>query len=328
MLHVGLLILKILGIILLIVLGLLLLFLYAVLFIAVSYRVRARREETFEVTASAAWLFRIFSIYFSFAEGAEENLVLQVRLFGAPVWRIWGAEKPEKRKRKSGLGKRFRKRKPRKEKQEEVKEAVPRPERKAEEPQREEPEKEAVPKVPEEPETSVSSEGSPVSEKKVRKRSFFHRLFRKAVYAVRGICDKIKQIWKKLLGIKDVFLRLLDRKKELFEFWNLEEHRRARSAFWKEMQYLWKKSRPRKIKGKIRFGFTNPAHTGLCMGAVGMLCAWYPKRLELLPDFEQKILKGEADIRGRIRCYVFVRVLLRIYFHKDIRQMYQHWKEL
>ena len=178
MLHVGLLILKILGIILLIVLGLLLLFLYAVLFVAVSYRVRARREEKFEVTASAAWLFRIFSIYFSFAEGAEESLVLQVRLFGAPVWRIWGAKKPEKRKRKSGLRKRFRKRKPRKEKQKEVKEAVPQPERKAEEPQREEPEKEAVPKVPEEPKTSVRSEGSPVSEKKVRKRSFFHRLFR------------------------------------------------------------------------------------------------------------------------------------------------------
>lgn len=328
MLHAGLLILKILGIILLIVPGLLLLFLCAVLFAAVSYRVRAKREETFEVSASAAWLFRIVSLSASFAEGSEQGIVLRVRLFGFPLFRMPEEEKPAKAKRRPAFLRLFKRRKRRKRKPEgrkaaadkaakedtgSVKETMPE--------RREEPTPAAVPEHP--PAAPVLQK-----EKKDRKRPFFAGIFRKAACAVRRIRAKIKQIWKKLLGVKDVVRRLLDRKEALLQFWNLEEHRNARGALWKEARYLWRKSRPKKIKGRIRFGCSDPAHTGLCMGAAGMMCAWYPRRLELVPDFEQKILKGELDIRGRIRCYVFVRILLRIYFHKDIRRMYERWKEL
>ena len=64
------------------------------------------------------------------------------------------------------------------------------------------------------------------------------------------------------------------------------------------------------------------------MGAVGILCAWYPGGLSVIPDFEQRILEGEILIRGKIRCYVFVCILWRIWFNQDIRHMYQHWQEL
>ncbi len=56
MLHVILLILKILGIILLIAAGLLLAALYAVLFVGVSWRIRAEREERFQVAAHGPFL--------------------------------------------------------------------------------------------------------------------------------------------------------------------------------------------------------------------------------------------------------------------------------
>lgn len=161
-----------------------------------------------------------------------------------------------------------------------------------------------------------------------REHSFLSGFFHKAAGIYRGIFRKIQQVRKKATGIGREIRRLKDRKDTLLEFWNLEEHRRARGALFDEGKYLWKKSRPRKIKGQITFGFADPSHTGLCMGAVGMLCAWYPAQLRIVPDFDQEILKGDVLIKGRVRCYIFVRILLRIYFNKDIRHMYQHWQEL
>ena len=97
MLHVILLILKILGILLLACLALLLLVLYAVLFVGVSYRLKAEREEEhFLVSARASWLFRIVTVHFLMDEKTGLSPVLNVRLFGRSVWRILGEEEPKR----------------------------------------------------------------------------------------------------------------------------------------------------------------------------------------------------------------------------------------
>ncbi len=97
MLHVILLILKILGIILLIAAGLLLAALYAVLFVGVSWRIRAEREERFQVAAFASWMFRIITVRFFLEEGSGLEPVVVVRLFG--VVAICLQEGPEEKER-------------------------------------------------------------------------------------------------------------------------------------------------------------------------------------------------------------------------------------
>lgn len=153
-------------------------------------------------------------------------------------------------------------------------------------------------------------------------------IFQKAGYACRRICDKIKQIWKKITEFRDMVQKLLKRKDDLLDFWNLEEHVRAGGAVLKELQYLWKKLRPKKVKGKITFGFSDQANTGICMGVAGMFCAWYPKKLKIVPDFDREILEGEIRITGKARVCVFARVLWKFYRNEDIRHMYRHWREI
>lgn len=336
MLHVILLILKILGIILLIAAGLLLLALYAVLFMAVSYRIRAKREDTFQMSASAAWLFRIVTIHFSLDERTGWSPVLQIRLFGCPRWRILGEEE-EKDTRRQRKKCRFRFRKKRRQKMQKLEledgdQEVKVPEHVQNLPISGTDPEETVQAEPEQRDTGFQKEQDEEhTEERVpksRKPSFFSRLFQKAAGICRNIRGKVRRIKKNAAGIRRRIRRLGDRKDAFLEFWNLEEHRRARGALFSEGKYLWKKSRPKKIRGQITFGFSDPSHTGLCMGAVGILCAWYPGQLRIVPDFEREILKGDILVRGRIRCYIFVRILLRIYFNKDIRHMYQHWQEL
>lgn len=327
MLHVVLLFIKILGIVFFLLAGMLLLILCSVLFAAVSYEVKAEKEDTCWIAARGAWLFRIITVRFRYDRQTGESPVFQVRLLGFPLWKIPRDEKPG---RKSGRLKKKRKKKWKKrtvEKTEQEEESKPHGSPKMQ------PVKETAGEtdhakgrsesLSERPEVFRKEEKS--GERPDRKTT---GIFQKISGTGRSICDKIRRIWEKIIGIGGMFRRFRDKKDVFLEFWNLEEHQRARKALWKHGLCLWKKSKPKKIRGRIVFGFSDPSYTGLCMGAIGMLCAWYPDQLQIAPDFEQEILKGSILIRGRIRCYIFARVLWNIYFNKNIRHMYQHWQEL
>lgn len=299
MIHVILLILKILGIILLIILGLLLFILYSVLFVAASYRIRLERHGSVRISAFSGWLFRVVTVRFFIDEGEGWKQDLQIRLFGIPLQKLFGAKLRRKKKRRKRRSK---------EKKRTGKERSDVPDTALEQPK------------PEEPGEDTEERASDIE----KDDSFF----RKVIYAIRGICDKIKRIWKRVLGVRDTARGLWERKDVFLEFWRLDEHRRARASVWKEVRYLWKKLRPKRIEGKIVFGFDDPSMTGICMGGIGMLCAWYPDRLEITPDFERAVLDGDVLIKGKVRLYVLARILWRVYFNQDIRHMYEHWKQL
>lgn len=314
MLHVILLILKILGIIFLIIVGLLLLILCSVLFAAAGYRVQIEKNDAFRVSARAGWLFRIVTVYFSLDSADDWKQRLQLRLFGFPIWDPYAEKKPKRKRRKRRKSKK-------------VSEPEVWPEQSIQEAESGSEPSHGLPELV----TDTGHEHKSGPGTKKRKPSLMkkiHSFFQKVIYAIKGICDKIKHIKKKILGVRDSVSRLMERKDALLEFWNLEEHRRARGAVWKEVRYLWKKYRPRRIEGKITFGFEDPSVTGLCMGGVGMLCAWYPDRLQIIPDFEQEILEGNVLIKGKVRFYVLALILWRVYFNQDIRHMYEHWKQL
>ncbi len=312
MVHIILLILKIAGIILLSVLGLILLLLAAVLFVPVTYRVQAEKEESVRIRAAGGWMFRMLSVHY-LLEGEERDLVF--RLFGIPIYRPWAEKKdgePKKRKPK-------KKKKARKQAAKKKGQPPEPPSGKSSKP----PDENRM-----EPSSGMPDENKPAPPEFPAREPEQESVFRKAAYAIQRFCDRIRHIWNACLKIPRKIRSLLDRKDQFLEFWDLEEHRQARSAIWKEFLYLRDKLRPKKVKGYIHFGFEDPSATGICMGAASVLYAWYPDQFELRPDFEQEILEGQLFFRGRLRLYVLVLIALRVWFNKDIRNMYRHWKEL
>lgn len=310
MLHVILLILKILGIILLSILLLLLLILCAVLFVSVTYRVEAEKKETLQVRAVGGWMFRLLSVHYRLDGADDWKQDLQVRVFGIPILKPFEEKKPKKKKGKK------------------------RPEGTAGENQSELQREETVG----ENRTRQQAQQNPAQPSEVKSMDRPGSLpeekgvFGKLLYAIRSICGKIRNIGRKIKqavkNLRETIGHLGNRKNDFLEFWNLEEHRRARSSIYKELRYLWKKSRPRRIEGQLHFGFEDPSVTGMCMGALSVLYAWYPEKFQLLPDFDREVLEGNILIKGRIRLYTAVLILWRVWFNKDIRQMYEHWQEL
>lgn len=329
MLHIILLILKIAGIVLLAILGLLLLAVCAVLFVPVTYNVRAEKKEAVSIKAVGGWLWRILSVHYMLdtKDGFEQKL--QVRFFGIPVFRILGEDEPPKVKKEKKKKKRSGPAPEPKAEAEPKPEESQKPELGPEPAEDQKPEAETKSAEKPEPEAGPDTEAPwslpPEPEKPKEAKT---GIFRKVIYAIRTFCDKIKQTGERLSDLKDTIRILLEKKDRFLEFWRLKEHVRARAAIHKELMYLWKKARPRRMEGYLHFGCQDPSHTGLLMGAASILYAWYPEKFSLNPDFEQEILEGELFLKGHIRGIVFLCIAVRVLWNKDIRHMYRDGKQL
>ena len=311
MLHVVFLILKILGILFLSILGLFLLLLCAALFVPVRYQLDMEKQEQVRVTVRAGWLFRFLFVKYELRWPEEEALWqnLCFRILGIPVFRPFQKKKKKREKGKPEPVKKIT----------QISEKTPEPEAA--------PEPEIVPESEETSEETPEQEAVPekehIPEPEKPKISLWERLclfFRKMADRMKGIGNSVRHLGDRIQKIKE-------KKDTLVEFWNLEEHVRARESLIKEAFYLWKRSRPRKIEGTLQFGLWDPAATGILMGMLSMLYAWYPEEFTLHPDFDQLILKGELHIRGHIRLYPFCLSAWRIWRNKDTRLMYKHWKQ-
>ena len=74
---------------------------------------------------------------------------------------------------------------------------------------------------------------------------------------------------------------------------------------------------PQKLNAKIIFGFEDPYYTGKVLGWTAALIPIYGDHIDITPDFEKRILKGELKIKGRIRRYKILYLLWKVYKDKD-----------
>lgn len=77
--------------------------------------------------------------------------------------------------------------------------------------------------------------------------------------------------------------------------------------------HLWRKLKPKVLRGRLLFGTGDPASTGEILGIFAILYAWYGDGIRITPDFEQKIWEGEVFLKGRISLITIVTVLARMF---------------
>lgn len=312
MLHIIIFILKIIGILLLVILGLILLLVSSVLFVPITYKVRAERKDgVIQVRAVAGWMFRLLSVHYRLHTSQEPMQLLQGRILGIPVWKPLEPkkEKPKKAEKKS-------KEKQSKPKQMEAKQLEQKAEVKSSDKAKERLKKDltpgtAVATVPQ-PEPEVSRQEQP-QDKQAQTKPLRQSILKKLLYAIRRIYGKITAIGRGLFSLVVKLLHMPEKASEtigtLTDFWNLEENVKARESIWRELKFLWKHSRPRKADLTLHFGFEDPSWTGQCMGVLSILNVWYPGRIFLKPEFEQEIFEGTLYIKGHMmlacRCCLY-----------------------
>lgn len=330
MLHIIIFILKIIGILLLVILGLILLLVSSVLFVPITYKVRAERKDgVIQVRAVAGWMFRLLSVHYRLHTSQEPMQLLQGRILGIPVWRPLEPkkEKPKKAEKKS-------KEKQSKPKQMEAKQLEQKAEVKSSDKAKERLKKDltpgtAVATIPQ-PEPEVSRQEQP-QDKQAQTKPPRQSILKKLLYAIRRIYGKITAIGRGLFSLVVKLLHMPEKASEtigtLTDFWNLEENVKARESIWRELKFLWKHSRPRKADLTLHFGFEDPSWTGQCMGVLSILNVWYPGRIFLKPEFEQEIFEGTLYIKGHMMLAVPLLSIFRLWRDENVMKIYRRFRQ-
>lgn len=330
MLHIIIFILKIIGILLLVILGLILLLVSSVLFVPITYKVRAERKDgVIQVRAVAGWMFRLLSVHHRLHTSQEPMQLLQGRILGIPVWKPLEPkkEKPKKAEKKS-------KEKQSKPKQMEAKQLEQKAEVKSSDKAKERLKKDLTPGTAvatiSQPEPEVSRQEQP-QDKQAQMKPPRQSILKKLLYAIRRIYGKITAIGRGLFSLVVKLLHMPEKASEtigtLTDFWNLEENVKARESIWRELKFLWKHSRPRKADLTLHFGFEDPSWTGQCMGVLSILNVWYPGRIFLKPEFEQEIFEGTLYIKGHMMLAVPLLSIFRLWRDENVMKIYRRFRQ-
>lgn len=324
-LHIIGLILKIIGIILLVILGILVLLIGIILFVPLRYEVAADfpgNLNEVEGTLKISWLLHLLSGKIIYKDG---DLRWQGRIFWKKLGDIPKKEQKEKKEQKTV--------------EKPVKKAVETPiEKKTtslERTEKKEPEKREQrvttqpeessllqeKKVPEKQVAAKNADGS--SHKKIRKRKrpvkAFGRLIRKVSQKIREFLKKIKCTWK---NICDKIKNISDKKEKILTFLEKENHKAAFERGKKELVWVRRFIKPKKLKANIHFGFEDPYHTGQALALGGVLYAFIGENVELEPDFEKRVLDGNVFMKGRLRAFYAVMFVVKMILDKNVRSTY------
>ena len=270
-------ILKWVGIVLLCILLLLLALVLCILFVSVRYRISVQCTDQWRVRGNVSWLLYIFKL--SFDTTAEQGT--RLRIFGIPV------SKDKRRKRPKSTKKRKKK-----------KEAPSIREKMPSETHKNLPGKSAGEA---EVQKSLQPEGRKKStqpENREKMRNGWWSRIRKRLDALYG------RIKKTILSIRDIFDKIKAVDREELEMIRLLLQKTGR---------LLKHIFPKKLRGWIHFGTSDPALTGEILGALGVFFAMYGQGIRVTPDFEQSVFEGEAEIRGSLMGIVLLILIIQVH---------------
>lgn len=292
MLHIIWLVLKIIGIILLVLLMLLLAALAAVLLVPIRYKAEGSFHGSLVGAAKVTWLLHILSVKAVY----DGELDLSFRIFGFRLLKP-ATQKEEEAEEELILQSQELIRELEEEIVEEMElEPLPPPEEKKAE-------RESGPEA--EIEAEAETEASPV-----------FRWWKKQKAALAGCYHHMKE---KVLNLKEN----LDRGKEFIQD---EENKKTIKLLWKNGKKLLKHILPRKVKGKVLFGFDDPYITGQVLSAASIFYPLYARQLSVCPVFDQAVFEAEGELKGRIRIGTVLFILIRVYCNKNFRVLLKQWR--
>ena len=172
--------------------------------------------------------------------------------------------------------------------------------------------------------TEDSINQSDISSSKEQKKKNTRKpknIFSRLVFKAKKIYHKFKTWCKKLMNMlkkaDDIKTKLL----ALAEFIDSREFK-DNFAFAKvQLGRLFKHIMPLKHRIKLEFGTGSPDTTGEILGALAVVMALTGMNIQVMPDFDNVIFRGEIYMKGRIRLFNILIIALKVYFNKELRRV-------
>ena len=309
------------------------------LFVPVRYKAAGRyyeNEKTFKLCLS--WLLHIVSFRVE-SDGREVSYVL--RIFGVKVF-----PGKQKREKKNSVRKKKEKskQKPVEEKNSEKFETSQAEEENKEKSETLQIEEQRVnsAQIKDNQKKEIKSE----QDNKTDKENKFSKNQKEETGKSKKIFDKILTIIKKVSGF---FENLINKIKSLIntakkmllaikagsekaklvkEFVLCDESRNMVCFVRDNVLHLWKHVKPKYLYTDITFGFDNPELTGKVLGAAAAFCAMAGFKPGLTPDFEQSILEGKIEVKGRITFVVLLKIAIRVWLSEEVKSFRKEYNNI
>ena len=319
MLHILILILKIIGIILLFILGTILLIIAAVLLIPVRYYGYLEKEKMLKINGKAAWFLGVVEVT---ANYVENQMQVDIRLFGKSL--INKKSKKMKKKKRQDI------RPSKQRKENEAPEMMP--ERKEMENERD------IPEIP----VTISEQKSAMQEadkkspdaertadvKRSTQKNRAKEFTNKISEIPKKVAGSIKQVQRSVRNVSGKTEQIKTQITKYIDFWSLDVTQTAKNHIWKELKYLIRHYRPRKISGQLLIGFEDPSVTGQVLGILCVLAVFGGNHLKVDGDFQQSVLKGNLEMRGHIRLCHIAKSAVIMLTDKNVRRTIREFRSI
>ena len=94
-----------------------------------------------------------------------------------------------------------------------------------------------------------------------------------------------------------------------------------------KLKRLIRAVRPRKVRGHLDYGSTDPSTTGKVLACAAVIYPWYGNNIAIDPDFENERLAFDMDLKGRIYLCVVAKVMLQLYFNRKVKRFIRIMKK-
>lgn len=152
----------------------------------------------------------------------------------------------------------------------------------------------------------------------------------KVINKIKDVSSKIGSFFDKGEQLSDKIVNKLDELSKKYDNFskmtNDYRYRKAFSKIWSQVKYLLVNLAPKKARGRIHFGFDDPATTGQILMYLGICAPFLPSKVSYEPDFESVGIDGELYINGRFALVRVIIVLCRLFFDKNVRRLWKKYK--
>lgn len=170
-----------------------------------------------------------------------------------------------------------------------------------------------------------SNKGKTSKEKRTGFAAKIREKFAQLIKKLRALFTCIRELQGKTGKLADGILKkkisLEKTWNSISMFWHDEQNQKAFRLIRKRIGKLVRYVLPRKLSGRIHFGFDDPYDTGQVLTAVSPFYGFYAKTLTLEPDFTGTALDGEIHLKGRIALWYPLWTAARLFISKDFRRL-------
>ncbi|MBS5931730.1 MAG: DUF2953 domain-containing protein [Clostridiales bacterium] len=334
---------KIIGIVLGILLALFLFLVGIILFVPVRYRVYASKYDTIQVKARVSWLLRIVSLRFRYYS-EEETYWYCLRIFG---FTFIDSNRPTNAKKVKKVKVKKTKSDKRKDKKTKVKKTkkviasdkvlgiddqIDSKDKTIEDndilyDEIQEDKKDIIKPLQNE-HTNIVGNIEEIEEEREEKEAFFYRITK----PIRTIFQRIKDIFIKiregLHSIRNIFSNIKAKIHLIKEFLDIEDNRKGIGRVYTGLKKTLRHILPYKVKGVVRIGLDDPCSTGYLLGALSMVYPIYADKIQIIPDFQEEVLEGQVDAKGRIRAFTLLIIGIKLILNDNFKTLLKNVKEL